>query len=102
LTTAEGITDEMIAEYLRSGRNEPNLHIFTNPLYPPHATPLEAALQVESFCMHLTFAMTWPNHHQWLELSFLHIPFWKLFSFFTETTLETELLRESITVSMYE
>jgi hypothetical protein len=38
-----GMTEKDIEEYLASGRLEPNLHIFSNPLYPPYHTDLERA-----------------------------------------------------------
>ena len=39
------MTQEDIEEYMASGRLEPNLHIFTNPLYPPYGSDLEHAQQ---------------------------------------------------------
>lgn len=38
-----GMTEKDIEEYLASSRLEPNLHIFSNPLYPAHHTDLECA-----------------------------------------------------------
>ncbi len=38
-----GMTEQDIEDYIASGRLEPNLHIFTNPLYPPYDTDLEHA-----------------------------------------------------------
>ena len=37
------MTEQDIEDYLASGRLEPNLHIFSNPLYPAHETDLERA-----------------------------------------------------------